>query len=281
MLLFVLILTLKLLAKIPLTALRVLGSGAGWMVWLVSRKVRRTVAANLSQAGLLGVAGLSVRRVVQANVRGLLEMVWIWFTPAAALHSRCTFVDHTQHMLKPIIDNAQATIFLTPHLGCFEALAKWFSLQAPMTALYRRPNKSWLATLIESARNTPQLHMVTADAHGVRQGLRALKSGGIMGILPDQAPRQGEGMWLSWFGRDAYTITLPAKLHLSTDAPMVIFAALPIAGGWQIVCDPVDVPVGLSAAQITLHLNQALERMVLRDPLHYAWSYKRYKGSAI
>jgi KDO2-lipid IV(A) lauroyltransferase len=215
---------------------------------------------------------------VQANVRGLLEMVWIWFTPATALHRRCTFVDSAQHVLKPIIDSQQATIFLTPHLGCFEALAKWFSLQAPMTALYRRPSKPWLAALIEAARSTPQLHMVTADAHGVRLGLRALKSGGIMGILPDQAPRQGEGIWLPWFGRAAYTITLPAKLHISTGAPMVIFAALPIKDGWQIICDPVDAPAGLSVEQLTLHLNQALERMVLRDPLHYAWSYKRYKG---
>jgi lauroyl/myristoyl acyltransferase len=60
---------------------------------------------------------------------------------------------------------------------------------------------------------------------------------------------------------------------------MVIFAALPITGGWQIVCDSVNAPAGLSAEPLTLHLNQALERMVLRDPLHYAWSYKRYKGS--
>jgi KDO2-lipid IV(A) lauroyltransferase len=279
MLHFFLIRILKLLAKLPLSALRVLGSGIGWVVWLASSKVRRTVAANLAQAGLLGKAGLSVRRVVQANVRGLLEMVWIWFTPVTALHSRCTFEDTTQHVLKPIIDNAQATIFLTPHLGCFEVLAKWFSMQAPMTALYRRPNKPWLAKLIEVARSTPQLHMATADAHGVRLGLRALKSGGIMGILPDQAPRQGEGVWVPWFGRDAYTITLPAKLHISTGAPMVIFAALPITGGWQIVCDSVNAPAGLSAEPLTLHLNQALERMVLRDPLHYAWSYKRYKGS--
>jgi Kdo2-lipid IVA lauroyltransferase/acyltransferase len=119
--------------------------------------------------------------------------------------------------------------------------------------------------------------MAPADASGVRMALKTLKNKGTLGILPDQVPKKGEGVWLPWFGRDAYTITLPAKLQASTQAAMYIVCALPNATGWDMVCDPVDVPEGLNTEQLTLHLNQALERMVLRAPLDYAWSYKRYK----
>ncbi len=270
-----LLIVLKCLAVLPLAMLRALGTVAGCLVFLVSGKVRRTVTANLAQAGLK----LPVGSVVQASARSAIDMIWVWFNPAHAVAARCIVVDVS---VREALNQTQATLLLTPHLGCFEALAKWVSVQTPLTAMYRRPDKAWLAQLIETARDTPQLTMARADASGVRLALKTLKTGGTLGILPDQAPRKGEGVWLPWFGRDAYTITLPAKLQVATAARIFILAALPCQqplAGWRIVCEPIEVPSDLSAEQVTLHLNQALERMVLRDPLHYAWSYKRYKGS--
>jgi KDO2-lipid IV(A) lauroyltransferase len=261
---------LKLIAKLPLNWLRTLGSGMGFIAWHGSRRPSEAVVENLSQAQL----DIAPQAALKANARGLLEMVWVWFNPAASVAQRCTVVDASIHQA---LDGSQATLLLTPHLGCFEALAKWISTQTPLTAMYRRPDKPWLATLIELARHTSHLTMAPADASGVRTALKTLKQRGVLGILPDQVPKQGEGAWLPWFGREAYTITLPAKLQQTVQARVYIVAALPNASGWDIVCDPVDVPTDLDALQLTLHLNQALERMVRRAPLHYAWTYKRYK----
>ncbi len=47
---------------------------------------------------------------------------------------------------------------------------------------------------------------------GVRKLLKALKSGEAVGMLPDQAPKAGEGVWAPFFGRPAYTMTLAARL---------------------------------------------------------------------
>jgi KDO2-lipid IV(A) lauroyltransferase len=229
------------------------------------------VTDNLAQAGL----ALDVKTVIQAIARGAADMVWVWFNPQAAVAAKVTVID-TQALNKAL-SGEQACMVITPHIGCFEALAKWYTSIHPMTAMYRRPDKAWIAHIIESARVAPKLSMAPADASGVRMALKTLKNRGTLGILPDQVPKQGEGVWLPWFGRDAYTITLPAKLHASTGAAMYIVCALPNATGWDMVCDPVDVPEGLNAEQLTLHLNQALERMVRRAPLSYAWSYKRYK----
>lgn len=270
MLLFV----LKCLAKLPLPVLRGLGTAIGTFSYYGSAKTRLTVQANLAQAGV----SLDVKPVVQSIARGAADMVWVWFNPQAAVAAKVTVVDTAP--LNKALNGEQACMVITPHLGCFEALAKWYTSIHPMTAMYRRPDKAWMAHIIESARVAPNLSMAPADSSGVRMALKTLKAGGTLGILPDQVPKQGEGVWLPWFGREAYTITLPAKLHASTGAAVYIVCALPNANGWDMVCDPVDVPADLSAEQVTAHLNQALERMVLRAPLHYAWSYKRYKEVA-
>lgn len=261
----------RLLAKLPLHSVRRLGSLLGTLVYCASAPTRAVVCSNLAQAQL----AIHPKAVIQANVRGLLEMVWVWFNPASRVAARCTVGDPA---LVAALHSGHPTILLTPHLGCFEALAKWVSQQAPLTAMYRRPTKRWLAALLDAARKTPQLTMASADASGVRLALKTLKSGGLLGILPDQVPKQGEGVWLPWFGREAYTITLPAKLQLATQARVFVLAALPTASGWRIESYPVNVPQNLSAVALTAHLNQALEHMVRRSPQHYAWSYKRYKG---
>ncbi len=266
-----LLILLKLIAKLPLSTLRALAGWLGALVYLCSRKIRRTVAQNLAQAQV----ALDVKSVIQATARGAADMVWVWFNPQAAVAAKVTVID--TEPLARALSGEQACMVITPHLGCFEALAKWYTSVHPMTAMYRRPDKAWVAQIIESARVAPQLSMAPADASGVRMALKTLKNRGTLGILPDQVPRQGEGLWLPWFGREAYTITLPAKLHASTGAAMYIVCALPNANGWDMVCDPVDVPEGLDTAPLSAHLNRALERMVLRSPINYAWSYNRYK----
>jgi Kdo2-lipid IVA lauroyltransferase/acyltransferase len=267
MLLFI----LKLIAKIPLPVLRVLATGLGTIAYYSASNMRAIVTQNIAQAGVQ----LNVKTVIQRIARGAADMIWVWFNPQAAVAAKVTLVDAVA--LNKALSGEQACMVITPHLGCFEALAKWYSSIHPMTAMYRRPDKAWAARLIEAARVAPQLSMAPADASGVRMALKTLKNKGTLGILPDQVPKKGEGVWLPWFGRDAYTITLPAKLQASTQAAMYIVCALPNPTGWDMVCDPVDVPEGLNTEQLTLHLNQALERMVLRAPLDYAWSYKRYK----
>ncbi len=265
------------LAKLPLPLLRAMASLLGALLYFALPSLRRTVADHLAQAQLK----LNVCAVIQANVRGLADMVWVWFNSQAKVAAHCVVRDASE--LDAARNQAAGLIVLTPHLGCFEVLGKWWAHDAPLTAMYRRPDKAWLTTFIETARQTPQLHMAPADAGGVRKLLKTLKNSQAVCILPDQSPRVGEGIWVPWFGRLAYTITLPAKLHLATGAPMCVCAALPTRTGWEICYQAFGTSaqedsVNVDAEMLTRSLNAALERMVLQAPQHYAWSYRRYKG---
>jgi lauroyl/myristoyl acyltransferase len=101
-------------------------------------------------------------------------------------------------------------LFITPHLGCFEITAQYFSTHKPITVLYRAPKKAVL-----QPSSTPGAAAATCTSPpptcGVRRLIKALRPrGGRM--LPDQVPGSGEGAWLPFFGRPAYTMTLAARL---------------------------------------------------------------------
>ena len=87
-----------------------------------------------------------------------------------------------------------------------------------MTAMYRPARQRWLQEVVRTSRDRPGLEAAPANLSGVRHMLRALKAGHCVGLLPDQVPPDGQGVWAPFFGRPAYTMTLAAKLAQQTGA---------------------------------------------------------------
>ena len=56
---------------------------------------------------------------------------------------------------------------------------------------------------------------------GVRMVLKHLRGGGCSIVLPDQVPGLGEGEWVEFFGRPAYTMTLLGRLQEASNAAIV------------------------------------------------------------
>jgi KDO2-lipid IV(A) lauroyltransferase len=185
--------------------------------------------------------------------------------------------------LAALLEQRRPLLLLTPHLGSFEASAQYYASQPrarerPMTVLYRPPRKAALRNVIDE-RARPGLVLAPADMRGVRMLMRALKRGHTAGILPDQVPSQGEGTWAGFFGRPAYTMTLPARLAAASGA-RVAFALcerLPGGRGYLLHLVPFDEPLCGDIAADTQHLNRALEKLIRLCPEQYLWGYNRYK----
>src|SRR5256885_10268751 len=144
--------------------------------------------------------------------------------PAADLRKVMQVVDGA--IERDAIASGRPIIYLTPHLGCFEITAQYCVLnhwQPPhsLTALYRIPRKEILRPLVELGRRRNGVELAPANLGGVRQLLRALKHGNAVGILPDQVPSGGDGVWAPFFGRPAYTMTLPGKLASAAGAQVL------------------------------------------------------------
>jgi KDO2-lipid IV(A) lauroyltransferase len=104
-----------------------------------------------------------------------------------------------------------------------------------------------------------------------------LQHRGAVGLLPDQAPKSGEGVWADFFGRPAYTMTLVARLQRATGAAIIMAFAERLAGGRGYHIHFEEVP---TAQFDEAALNRAIEAQIRRRPEQYLWSYSRYKVPA-
>lgn len=209
----------------------------------------------------------------------ILEMARIWFRSESCL---ARVVTDDWHVVERAQAGGRGILFLTPHLGSFEISARYVARRMALTVMFRPPHKRILAPLLELARNTPGLTAVPATAQGVRAFVRALREGKSIGLLPDQAPSVGEGVWVPFFGRSAYTMTLPGKLARQTGVPIILVAAerLPAGEGWRMHYVAVPEPLPDSAADQAALINATMEQVIRRFPEQYLWSYNRYKVPA-
>jgi KDO2-lipid IV(A) lauroyltransferase len=263
----------KLLSKFPLPLLHAVGATLGRLVYLLSSSYRTRLNANISRAGYATFTSAAVAE----SGKSIAELPFIWCAPSERVLQTATV--ENWDLVQAALDAKQGVIFLTPHLGCFEIIAQAIAARTPLTALYRPPRKAALKPLMEQARARQNLALAPANLSGVRVLLKTLKKGGAIGLLPDQVPQNGEGVWANFFGRAAYTMTLPAKMHQITGAPIILSYAerKPHGGGYVIRFVRFDGQLNGSAEEQARAINAAMEDLITQCPQQYFWSYHRYK----
>ena len=209
--------------------------------------------------------------------KGMLELPRIWLRTQAETVSLVVRVSGWE-LVEAASREGRGILYLTPHLGCFEVTAQYLSTHAPITVLYRPPKRAWLQAMIEAGRARAQLHLAAADLSGVRGLLKALRRGEAVGMLPDQAPRSGEGRWLDFFGRPAYTMTLAGRL-VETGATVIMVWAerLPAGAGYHFHLQQPTQPICGTVDERAQQINQQIEVLVRQCPQQYLWGYNRYK----
>lgn len=268
-----LVLLFRLLSTLPLPALHLLGSGLGWAVYLASPSYRRRLRANLEGAGF----GAELSRAVAESGKAIVELPFVWCARPERVTRHAT--DENWEYVQSVLDAGRGIVFLTPHLGCFEMTAQQIALRTALTVMYRPPKKAALKPLIEGARARHNLHLAPANLSGVRILAKALKKGQPIGLLPDQVPQEGEGVWAPFFGRSAYTMTLPAKLAQMGDAAIILVYAerRPAGRGYIVRFVPFEGQLAGSPTEQASAINRAMEQLIARCPAQYFWSYNRYK----
>ncbi|MFN7120632.1 MAG: lysophospholipid acyltransferase family protein [Hydrogenophaga sp.] len=258
---------------LPLPVLHALGWVLGWASFLLSGRYRRRLLAHAEQAGYS--TSLALSSVGEAG-KLVAELPRLWLgRPVPVVWQGAEHIEAAQA-------GGAGVLFLTPHLGCFEitaqAYAQRFGPRHPMTVLFRPARQAALRDLVAGARQRPGLHTAPTTLAGVKQLIKALKIGDAVGLLPDQVPPDGQGVWAPFFGRDAYTMTLSARLAQAGNAQVLISwgERLSWGRGYRVhvrAFGPLDSDPVQAAGQI----NRAMEALVRECPAQYLWSYDRYK----
>lgn len=276
------------LSRRRLRHLHALGAGLGWLAYAASPTYRRRLRANAARAG---VTPTDRRRAVAEAGRMVMELPRLWLRPDTQ-----PIADPLEWRGAELIDEALARgkglMLLTGHLGSFEvaaqAYAERWGATTPLTALYRPARQVWLRGVMEASRHRPGLETAPATLAGVRQLLRALKAGRTLGMLPDQVPPEGMGVWAPFFGEPAYTMTLAAKLAAQSGCTMLLMTVERRPGGAGYIVhvarlpEPLPAAEGLSDEAWTLAaattVNRAMEWQIGRLPAQYLWGYHRFKN---
>jgi Kdo2-lipid IVA lauroyltransferase/acyltransferase len=263
----------------PLRALHCLGAALGWITYCASATYRRRFVANATQARVLPPQR---RAAVASAGRMVLELPCLWLRPAHQSILPLVRFEGEQ-LLAAALSEGKGVLLLTPHMGCFEvtaqAIAERFGAIAPITVLYRPARKVWLQALVRTSRERPQLHAAPATLAGVRQMIRALRQGQMVGLLPDQVPPLGMGVWAPFFGKPAYTMTLAARLVQQTGAKLLLTWGERLPRGAGYVQRFFEFPGLLpqDAAESATAINRAMQSLVTQSPEQYLWGYHRYK----
>ncbi|MFZ6752100.1 lysophospholipid acyltransferase family protein [Undibacterium sp. Dicai25W] len=263
----------RFLSIFPLPVLHFIGAILGRIVYLLSGSYRRRLQENLARAGFSEHLGDAIREAG----KNVLELPFIWCAKPERVLATATM--ENWELLQQALDAKKGVILLTPHLGCFEIVAQMIAARTRLTVLYRPPRKAALKPLIEGARARDNLLLAAANLSGVRIMAKALKKGEAIGLLPDQVPQEGEGVWANFFGKKAYTMTLSAKLHSMNGAPIILTYAerLPHGKGYVVRFVKFDEELTDDVTQQAEAINRSMEKLIARSPGQYFWSYNRYK----
>jgi KDO2-lipid IV(A) lauroyltransferase len=265
----------KMVSVLPLWLLHGLGWGMGWLAFAVSGVYRRRFLANARQAG---VAWRQYAEAVGESGKLVAELPRLWLGRPVPVQW-----DGTQHV-DAALARGQGVLFLTPHLGSFEVMAQSYAKlygqdKQPLTVLFRPPRQPWLRDLVRTGRARPGLNTAPTTLAGVKQLIKALKKGQSLGLLPDQVPPLGLGLWVPFFGREAYTMTLSVRLAQQTGATVLLAwgERLPWGRGYRVHVQPLGAALPADGLQAAGLVNRAMEDLIRRCPQQYLWGYARYK----
>ena len=265
----------RFVSRLPLWLLHAVGAALGWLAWALSPTYRRRFAENAARAGY---AFAQVRGAVAHAGRMTAELPRLWLGGAQPMewdNTACVDAAYAQR---------KGVVFLTPHMGCFEVVAqglaqRYAAQYGPITVLYRPARKAGLAGVMEASRQRPGLATAPTTLAGVRQMIKALRAGQAVGLLPDQVPPEGMGQWAPFFGHDAYTMTLGARLALQTGAVTLLTwgERLPGGRGFRLHFRELSQPLATDLDAAVRQINAEMEQLIHACPTQYLWGYARYK----
>ena len=259
----------------PLWLLQAMGWCLGWLAFFLSPTYRHRLIAH---AKLAGYSLAQVRGAIGHAGCMVAELPRMWLGRPVAAEWRNTAC------VEEAYAQGRGVVYLSPHMGGFEILpqtaaALFGERFGPVTVLYRPARQPWLAEVMAASRSRPGMEMAPTNLSGVRQMIKALRQGHAVGLLPDQVPPEGQGLWSPVFGRKAYTMTLAARLVQQTGAQVLLVRSERLSWGRGFVLHAyaMQEPLAADTATAVAQINAEMERLIRACPTQYLWGYGRYK----
>ena len=181
--------------------------------------------------------------------------------------------------LDNIINKNKPAIFVSGHFANFELMSMEITKKKiELATIYRPLNNFFLNPFMEYIRKKYVCeNQIKKGLKGVRESMEYLKKDISIALMIDQ--RVSEGEKIPFFGKLAFTTTLPAQLAIKFNVPIIpVFIEridqdkFRIEFFKEIYASNIDNKINL-----TKKLNKVLENMILKNPNHWIWTHNRWK----
>ena len=184
-----------------------------------------------------------------------------------------------QDILDEIKKSKKQVIFVSGHFSNFELMAMYLEKTGiELSAIYRPLNNIFLNGIMEGIRKKFICkYQIKKGIGGLKKLISLKKNNFSTAMMIDQ--RVSEGILSNFFNKEALTTTIPAQLVKKFNIPVVpvYIERIKDLNFKIVVHDPILFSNEDSIKNITLKLNQILERMILKKPEQWIWSHNRWK----
>jgi len=184
-----------------------------------------------------------------------------------------------KEILERISQNKKPVIFISGHFANFELMSMEITKnKINLATIYRPLNNFFLNPTMEYLRKKYVCkEQIKKGRSGLKICVNYLKRNFSIALMIDQ--RLGEGERVLFFNKKAHTTSLPAQLALKYNINIV--PVLIERRENQVFKMKVQNPMNVSniknKSEITLKLNQILEKMIVKNPDQWIWTHDRWK----
>ena len=190
-------------------------------------------------------------------------------------------VEGIEHLEKAY-SQGRGVMGVTGHIGNFELLAAYVSLRGyKLSAIGRELYDPRLDELLIKNRQKMGVQNIYSTA-GVKEVIRVLNSGRMIGVLIDQDTSRVKGIYVDFFGRKARTPVGPFILALKLDVPVVPMAIVQTRkGDYKIIVHEEIKPLAGKTKEeniyyLTQKCTEFLEQVIREYPDQWVWMHRRW-----
>jgi Kdo2-lipid IVA lauroyltransferase/acyltransferase len=272
---------IRLLSHLPLRLLYVVAIPIGMLVWHLPWRKHRIIDCNLALAfpelDRQARRALHRRHLVEM-IRLLLESGAVWYWSAKRLENHVQEVNGWEHVTAAQAEG-RGVLVVSAHLGNWEILNLYGTMKLPFACLYRAPSNERVNRLITNSRQRFGGQLIASGGPAMRGLLKSLRQGQGAGLMVDQQPKQGEGVFVPFFDTPALTMSLANRLARKTGCQVVLASTRRLEGGrgWALDFVPADQRIASEDPVIAMQaVHEWLEARIRQAPAQYLWSYKRF-----
>ncbi|VAW79846.1 Lipid A biosynthesis lauroyl acyltransferase [hydrothermal vent metagenome] len=267
---------------LPLRAAHAIGSGLGLLFYYLPNKTKRITLFNIQHCFTDHCSSEHqqlLKKTLKETGKTLTEMgaMWYWSNKKLLKHTHFEGEELLNNTIEP---SKKAAIILCPHLGCWEIVNLAICSKTHLTSLYRPQRIKMLDRIMLAARQRSGGTLVPTSNSGVRSLYKALQSQQLVGLLPDQDPGEGKGIYAPFFGIPTNTMSLAGRLITQTKPQVLLVYGVRLTKGrgYKVIIKQAPEQILIADQdRIAMIINNLIETSVREIPEQYQWTYKRFK----